>query len=147
MMVAAQLRRLLGPVGHKPAGGRVRSDDEAVLLWVRLVPPAARGWGTLEGAVLLTSYTAEVITDDARGAGPGARLEVTVPAAVDEVAFASVRQRFAWLSDRGVDVEVSRGQRPPKLPRRQLALPSNEEITLHVESATVASRLARPGQL
>ena len=144
MMVAAKLRRLLGPVTPQVVEGCVGSDDKGVLLWVRLVPPAARGWGTIEGAVLLTADAVETITDDARGASPGARLEVTVPAASDEVDLTRVREQLAWLADRGIDVRVSGGQRPRERPH--LALARSEDITLHVASPAVAYRLASPGQ-
>jgi hypothetical protein len=71
---------------------------------------------------------------------------VTVPAAVDDAAFASVREQLAWLTDRGVDVEVTRARRPRTQPRR-LTLASTDSITLHVGSAAVAARLSRPGQM
>jgi hypothetical protein len=146
MMVATQLRRLLGPATREAADDRTRSDDK-VLLWVRLVPPEAWECGTLEGAVLLMSPMASPpIADEAQAAHPRARLEVTVPAAIDDARFASVREQLAWLSDRGVDVEVSRGQRPQPQ-HRHLALASTDGIMLHVGSAAVASRLSRPGQL
>lgn len=144
MMVATQLRRLIGPVTDRDGDGRIRSDHK-MLLWVRLVPPPAADWGTLEGAVLLMSPAAQA-TADAPDAGHRARLEVTVPAAVDDAGFSSVREQLAWLADRGVDVEVSRAQRPKTQPRR-LTLASTEDITLHIGSAAVAARLSRPGQM
>jgi len=144
MMVATRLRRLIGPVTDPADSQRIRSDDK-ILLWVRLLPPAATNGGTLEGAVLLMLPGAEAPTD-AGDVGDRVRLEVTVPAAVDDAGFASVRQQLAWLTNRGVDVEVSRAQRPATQPRH-LTLARTDDITLHVCSATVAARLSGSGQM
>jgi len=75
----------------------------------------------LERAGALTPYTAEEIADDALRAGRGARLEVTVPAATTDAGVDWVRDQFAWLAERGVQVSVGRehdrppsaGQQPP----------------------------------
>jgi hypothetical protein len=40
--------------------------------------------------------------------GPGARIEVLVPGLSDEQALRHVRNAFAWLAERGVQVMVQR---------------------------------------
>jgi hypothetical protein len=62
---------------------------------------------SLERVNWLTPYEAETIGDDALHAGPGARLEVTVPRATD-LNVAAVTTLFEWLRERGIEVAVRR---------------------------------------
>ena len=71
-----------------------------------------RGAFRLERAGLLTPYEIETITEDALGAGRGARLELTLPAHTGNVDLGSVERRFAWLRARGLDVRVRRTRHP-----------------------------------
>ncbi|TMB54273.1 MAG: hypothetical protein E6J56_11445 [Deltaproteobacteria bacterium] len=57
----------------------------------------------------LTPYEAETIGEDARRAGPGTRLEVTVPRPADDARLAAVRSLFGWLAAKGIDVVVREG--------------------------------------
>jgi hypothetical protein len=81
-------------------------------------PPhvVARVWrpreteGRIERDVWLTPYCAETIAEDALGAGPGARLELIVPADASDADLARVRGRFTRLPPRGIEVTVRREQ-------------------------------------
>src|SRR5207253_11366713 len=99
------------------------------LVRVRVVPAAAAGWRELERVSWLTPDEAETIGEDARRAGPGARLEVTVPRLTSETRLAAVMSLIEWLATKGIDVIVredddrrsliaaSSGPRPrPRLP-------------------------------
>ncbi|TMA38286.1 MAG: hypothetical protein E6J75_11880 [Deltaproteobacteria bacterium] len=79
------------------------------LVRVRVVPPSAAGWRDLERVSWLTPYEAETIGEDARRAGPGTRLEVTVPGPSSDATLAAVRSLFEWLGTKGIDVIVVRG--------------------------------------
>ena len=81
-----------------------------IALWALVV--SARGGGRLWRAGPLTPYDAEVIGEDALRAGPGARLDLTVREETSEASCAQVRERFAWLVDRGVTVRVHRRRAP-----------------------------------
>lgn len=70
--------------------------------------PAAAGGGSLERAGALTPYLAQTIAEDAMHAGPGTRVELTVPAHTGPAGLASVEARFAQLGAWGVDVRVRR---------------------------------------
>lgn len=65
--------------------------------------------GMLERGTFLTPYGAEEIAQEARRAGRGARLEVTVPASASDEGVAAVDSLFAWLREKGVAVVVHRG--------------------------------------
>jgi acyl carrier protein len=67
------------------------ADVEAPSAWTRLVAPAARRAGELLRADRLTPYVLASIVDDARAAGRGARLEVTVAPGTTEDGLARVR--------------------------------------------------------
>jgi len=66
--------------------------------------------GTLERVTWLTPYTAETIAQDARRAGAGARLEVTVPKETSAARLAAVESMFAWLREKGIEVTVRRDE-------------------------------------
>jgi acyl carrier protein len=75
----------------------------------RVVPPPARpSEAPLQRAGWLTPYTAQTIAEDAITAGPGTRLELTVPAKLSDLVVTRLQQQFAWLGDRGVSVLVQR---------------------------------------
>ena len=57
----------------------------------------------------LTPYVLETIAEDVLRAGPGARLELTVPPGANAVDLARVRGGCARLRARGVQVDVLRG--------------------------------------
>ncbi|TMA62376.1 MAG: acyl carrier protein [Deltaproteobacteria bacterium] len=105
---------------------RTRCEEEAggaerpLHMWVRITPRAGRSAGTLERTGWLTPYTAETVAEDALRAGDGARLELTVAASTVE-GLAQVRQQFARLGKRGVQVTVRRDHRPPELPVQSTA--------------------------
>src|SRR6185503_12127508 len=68
----------------------------------------ARGGSScvLERVSFLTPYSAEEIAQEARRAGPGARLEVSVPASVSDAGVAAVESLFSWLREKGLTVVV-----------------------------------------
>jgi len=67
--------------------------------------------GELQRTGELTPYAAETIGEDALRAGPGARLEVTVDAGTNDAGLGRVRDQFAWLRARSIEVEVHRDYR------------------------------------
>src|SRR2546428_4808383 len=88
-----------------------RGAERPLRIWARITPPAGGSAGTLERTGWLSPYTAETVAEDARRAGRGARLEVTV-AASTMAGLARVQQQFAGLGKRGVQVIVRRDDRP-----------------------------------
>src|SRR5262249_40550621 len=75
-------------------------------------PPAA----TLHRVGWLTPYTAQTIGEDALRAGPGARLQVAVAPGADAASLARVRDAFAWLGTRGVQVTITADDHPRRRP-------------------------------
>ena len=145
MLFAVQLRRLLDPASQDAMEGHAESDDKPMLLWVRLVPPATQGWGTIEGAVVLIPHREGSVTGNAPRDGAGPRLEVTAPTGIDEMGLSLVHERFAWLADHGVEVEVLRDQRPQA--PRPVPARKTEDVPLRVCSPAVAARLAYPARV
>ena len=89
--------------------------DDAIPVQARLVP--GTGGGALERAEWLTPYAVQTIMDDALRGGPGTRVELTLPASADDTAVVAVRQQFARLGTRGLDVRVARaGTRAGRAP-------------------------------
>ena len=80
------------------------------MIALRALVVSARGGGRLWRAGPLTPYDAELIDEDALRAGPAARLDLSVKAKTK--GCVQLRERFAWLADRGVTVRVHRGRRP-----------------------------------
>jgi len=76
---------------------------------VRVIPPPDARASVLERVTWLTPYEAETIAEDARRAGPGTKLEVTVPGPTTSAGFEAVRLLFAWLGAKGIDVVVVAG--------------------------------------
>jgi hypothetical protein len=56
--------------------------------------------------VWLTPYAADGIAQEARRAGPGARLEVAVPPSAGREGLAAVESLFGWLREKGIEVVV-----------------------------------------
>src|SRR5262249_39600115 len=84
----------------------------AVFARARIVPPN-HGIG-VERAGPLDPYTIEILADDARRAGRGARLEMELTEPCDEARLAAARRWVTGLVERGIDVSVRRvGQPPP----------------------------------
>jgi acyl carrier protein len=90
------------------ARARLESQAPNVLVVARVRRPALGAEGTLERTGLLTPYLAEVLADDVLRSGPGARIEVMVPAPARDDAIRHVRDAFSWLAQRGVQVVVQR---------------------------------------
>ena len=78
------------------------------LIWARVVLPSGRGKSELQRAGWLTPYTAETIAEDALRGGRGTRLEVSVSSHLSDDGLARLVDQFAWLGDRGVEVNVRR---------------------------------------
>ena len=105
------------------ARGGVAPLDDTIGVWAAPLPVHARVQGergTIERTDVLTPYGAETIADDARRAGPNARLDVTVPAETTDAGVAAVHERFTPLVGHGVDVHVVRDRKkrvpPPARP-------------------------------
>ena len=77
---------------------------EPLPLRARLVSPH----GEILRAEAFTPYSAETIADDARAAGRGSSLEITLPANAADGAVEDVRRRLAWLTAHGVVVQIAR---------------------------------------
>ena len=79
---------------------------------VRVIPPPGARAAALDRVCWLTPYEAETIGEDARRAGPGSRLEVTVPRPTTDERLGAVRVLFAWLAAKGVEVTVRAADEP-----------------------------------
>jgi len=92
------------------------ASQEPPFAWISLVRREGDG-GTLERAAWLTPYTLETIVDAAVRAGPGARLEVTVPASVEEERLRKLRSQAVRLGARDLQVRIRRDPAaPPRYP-------------------------------
>jgi len=80
------------------------------MVLARVVPARGTSHGGLQRGGLLTPYVAETIGEDALRAGPGSRLEVSVPTTVSDARLAALSEQFAWLGTRGIHVSVRRDQ-------------------------------------
>jgi acyl carrier protein len=88
---------------------RLETEAPNVLVVARVHRPALGADGTLERTGLLTPYLAETLAADVLRSGPGARIEIMVPAPpAEDQALQHVRNVFSWLADRGVEVLVRR---------------------------------------
>lgn len=87
---------------------RLETEAPNVLVVARVHRPALGADGTLERTGLLTPYLAETLAADVLRSGPGARIEIMVPAAAEDQALQHVRNAFSWLADRGVEVLAQR---------------------------------------
>jgi acyl carrier protein len=100
-------RRRLAPRHPRPL--------DAVSVRARIMPAAGTGRAGLERTELLTPYMIEAIGEDTLRAGAGAQLQLTLPATCDDTAVHKVRERFAWLGARQIEVRVSRARVPARL--------------------------------
>ena len=73
----------------------------------RLVPADNGPARYLARADALTPYEIQLITEDAVRAGRGARLEIVVSAPTDRTIVDTLRDAFARLAERGVDVHIA----------------------------------------
>ena len=87
-------------------------------VWARIVSPDGKSGTILHRTEWLTPYTAETISEDARRAGRGAGLDVTVAADATLADVARVRERFAPLLRLGIRVNVRRRDRSEVRPLR-----------------------------
>ena len=104
--------------GQREAEVRAEETSTPPVVWTRVIPAQGETSGDLQRVGWLTPYTAETIAEDALRAGRGARLEVTVPANVSDANLALLHDQFAWLGNRGVQVNVRRDQQLGSAGRR-----------------------------
>jgi len=64
--------------------------------------------GSVERVAWLTPYAVDEIAEEARRAGPHARLEVIVPATTGADGLAAVESLFGWLREKGIDLVIER---------------------------------------
>lgn len=90
------------------ARDRLEHDAPRVLVVARVRRPCAGVESALERTGVLTPYFAETLAEDVLSCGPGAHMEVLVGGPAEDQALQHVRNAFAWLADRGVQVMVHR---------------------------------------
>lgn len=101
-LVDATVGRLLADAAAR------QPDDEQPDISVCLRPAEAVCDATLEAVGALSPYKAQTISDEARLAGPGARLEIMMSRGASDAALAGVRSRFAHLARKSILVKVRR---------------------------------------
>jgi len=94
---------------------RERRPLEAVAVRARILPAAGSARAPLDRTELLTPYMIEAIGEDTLRAGPGALLQLTLPAGCGDAVLHKVRDRFAWLAARQIEVRVGRARVPARL--------------------------------
>jgi hypothetical protein len=112
--------------GHLPADGSTpqvarATDfllDQPIAVVARVV---ARGRGSIERVEALTPQVVETIVEDARAAGRGAALTLTIRSPIAPRTLARVRDVFAGLIARGVQVHVTTDPIVPPTSRRPAA--------------------------
>ena len=104
------LRSTVRALLHQRHAADARSGVAPLEAWARVVSSRGEASGEIQRVGLLTPYTAEMIAEDALRAGRGARLEVAVPPDLSDAGLAEVQDEFAWLGERGVQVNVRRDQ-------------------------------------
>src|SRR5262245_23777540 len=77
---------------------------------IRFTPAGDAQTAWVARAETLTPYDLEVLLDDVRRAGAGARLDLELPADTDDAGVAATRGRLGPLVARGVDVSVRRAR-------------------------------------
>jgi len=87
-------------------------EEEPAVIHARLLGPAGASSHEIHRTGRLTPYTVETIVEDANRAERGARLEVTVAAAISEPELRRVRHRFVRLASRGIQVQIRRDVEP-----------------------------------
>ncbi|HXJ36490.1 MAG TPA: acyl carrier protein [Candidatus Eisenbacteria bacterium] len=78
----------------------------SVFVRASVLPAARDGRGVVTRSAWLSAYTVETLAADARRAGPGAKLAITVPAAAPLATAERVERCFAHLGPLGVAVDV-----------------------------------------
>ena len=94
------------------AATRRRYAEQPVFVRVRLSLPSGVPESTLERIELLTPYVVQLIGEDCRKAGPGARLEIAVGCGTTDASLARTRGRFAHIATQGFAVDVRRCDQP-----------------------------------
>ena len=100
------------PHGAAEARAAAAAHRLPSLVRIRVLPPEGSRACPLDRVTWLTPYEAEPIGEDARRAGPGSRLEVTVPRPISEARLDAVRTIFAWLEAKGIAVSVRAEEEP-----------------------------------
>jgi hypothetical protein len=90
---------------------KITQDREPVLT-VRIVPAAGHRTGDLWRVCAFTPYDTQTIVEDALCAGPGARLEVSVPPNASDPASRRLDDQLAGLLARSIQVSIRREQYP-----------------------------------
>jgi acyl carrier protein len=75
---------------------------------VQIVPAPGHTAGKLWRAGPLTPYFAETIGEDALRAGPGARLEISVPSEVGDAGIRRLVDELGWLRAREIQLSIRR---------------------------------------
>jgi acyl carrier protein len=104
-------RELVDAVLAAPHPGVAPLPGDTVFARARVVPPGERIG--VERAGPLDPYTIEILTEDTRRAGRGARLEMELTEPTDEAGLAAARRWVAALVERGIDVSVRPGRQFP----------------------------------
>jgi len=126
--LAMSLEEALGLTFSSDTIEQVRTYGELVsaVIGTARSRPLAAGTRLLQASVVtdtgcivrmgsLTPYTLEEVEEDARRAGPGARLEIELEAP-DDTACTTLFARFACLETHGVTVTVRRAEHPGSTP-------------------------------
>jgi hypothetical protein len=87
---------------------RALALSAALPVRARVVAPEGRAAAGLERTDRLTPYALETFANDATHVGPGARLEVTLPAGAADDELVLAHARLARLRRHGIDVSVRR---------------------------------------
>jgi len=85
--------------------------EEPVLVRARITPPGSLLGRAIVRVLALTPYAIEMITEDARRAGPGTRVEIRVPGGSREPVVTSLRATFGDLAACGIAVDVNQDER------------------------------------
>jgi acyl carrier protein len=83
---------------------------EPMLLRVRITPPPAQPRQAAVRVFVLTPYAVQLVTEEAKMAGPGTRVELTVPAGGCGPAVAHLHETFADLTARDIAVVVTQDE-------------------------------------
>jgi acyl carrier protein len=103
-------RDLVDAVAAAVATTGRRAADPAVFARTRVVPAGDPPGTRIERVGALTPYAIEVLIEDVRHAGAGARVEMELPADTGDDGVAAAVGRLGPLSARGIDVRVRRSR-------------------------------------
>ena len=101
--------QLVDAVAAAPAAAAARPPAQPPVPARTRVCARGEGKGRIERSGPLTPYEVEILIEDLRRAGAGARLEIELPAGVDERQLAAAHARLAPLAARGVELSIRRG--------------------------------------